>query len=67
MWINLPRITFISILFIASFFVAAVIYKSAVRPRFEIVYDCNEAEMDVNFPVEVKDRCVRLKKQLARY
>lgn len=67
MWINLPRITFISILFFASFFVAAVIYKSVVRPRFEIVYDCNEAEMDVNFPVEVKDRCARLKKQLARY
>ena len=67
MWINLPRITLISILFIASFFVAAVIYKSAVRPRFEIVYDCKEADMDVNFPVEVKDRCARLKKQLARY
>ena len=67
MWINLPRITVISILFIASFFVAAVIYKSSVRPRFEIVYDCKEADMDVNFPVEVKDRCARLKKQLARY
>ena len=67
MWINLPRITLISILFIASFFVAAVIYKSSVRPRFEIVYDCKEADMDVNFPVEVKDRCARLKKQLARY
>lgn len=67
MWINLPRITFISILFFASFFVAAVIYKSAVRPRFEIVYNCSEAEADINFPVEVKDRCARLKKQLARY
>ena len=67
MWINLPRITVISIAFIASFFFAAVIYKSAVRPRFEIVYDCSEADMDVNFPVEVKDRCARLKKQLARY
>jgi hypothetical protein len=67
MWINLPRITVISILFIASFFFAAVIYKSAVRPSFEIVYNCNEAETDLNFPVEVKDRCARLKKQLARY
>jgi len=67
MWINLPRITVISILFIASFFFAAVIYKSAVRPRFEIVYDCKEADMDTNFPVEVKDRCARLKKQLTRY
>ena len=67
MWINLPRMATISILFIASFFFAAVIYKSAVRPRFEIVYDCKEADMDVNFPVEVKDRCARLKKQLARY
>ena len=67
MWINLPRIAFVSILFFASFFVAAVIYKSVVRPRFEIVYDCKEADMDVNFPLEVKDRCARLKKQLARY
>ena len=67
MWINLPRITIISILFFASFFFAAVIYKSSVRPRFEIVYDCKEADMDVNFPVEVKDRCARRKKQLARY
>jgi len=57
----------ISILFIASFFFAAVIYKSSVRPRFEIVYDCKEADIDLNFPVEVKDRCARLKKQLARY
>ena len=67
MWINLPRITVISIAFIASFFIVAVIYKSAVRPRYEIVYDCNTADMDTNFPVEVKDRCARLKKQLARY
>ena len=67
MWINLPRIATISILFIASFFFAAVIYKSAVRPRFEIVYDCKEADVDLNFPLEVKDRCARLKKQLARY
>ena len=57
----------ISILFIASFFFAAVIYKSSVRPRFEIVYDCKEADIDLNFPLEVKDRCARLKKQLARY
>jgi hypothetical protein len=67
MWINLPRMATISILFIASFFFAAVIYKSSVRPRFEIVYDCKEADIDLNFPVEVKDRCARLKKQLARY
>jgi hypothetical protein len=67
MWINLPRMATISILFIASFFFAAVIYKSSVRPRFEIVYDCKEADIDLNFPLEVKDRCARLKKQLARY
>jgi hypothetical protein len=67
MWINLPRMATISILFIASFFFAAVIYKSSVRPRFEIVYDCKEADVDLNFPLEVKDRCARLKKQLARY
>jgi hypothetical protein len=67
MWINLPRITTISILFIESFFFAAVIYKSSVRPRFEIVYDCSEADANIAFPLEVKDRCARLKKQLARY
>ena len=67
MWINLNR--FVGIFIFFTLFVGAVglILRFTEEPYYEIKYDCREAETTINFPIEVKDRCQRLKLKLKNH
>ena len=54
------------VVFFLTMVLIGYIWNTTVRPKFEIVYDCYDVDVDTGFPIEVRDRCARLKKQLER-
>ena len=67
MWINFERFVGIFVVIILAIGAVGLILRFTEEPYYEIRYDCREAETNINFPIEVKDRCQRLKLKLQRY
>lgn len=63
MWINLEKITAFGVAMMLGALVIAGIIQVTSEPSYQIVYDCREANVSLDFPIEVKHRCEKLLKR----
>ena len=66
MWINIDLKKIVGlfvILFLPMWLITALVTWINDEPTYEVKYDCRQATIRIDYPIEVKEKCKKLMKK----